>query len=175
MDAPAISTVRSGNVIGGGDYSRDRIIPDCVRAVNEGKEILVRNPQSIRPYQHVLECLYGYLLLAEKQYADKTIEGAYNFGPDEESCVTTGELTSIFCELWGEGVSWIARKDSGPHEASFLKLDCSKSKTVLGWKPHLTIKTAIEKTIEFARSRSDSERQNCINKQIKEYFAEHYV
>jgi CDP-glucose 4,6-dehydratase len=105
-NAPAISTVRSGNVIGGGDYAEDRIIPDCIRAVNDKKEILVRNPHSIRPYQHVLECLYGYLVLAEKQYSDKTLEGAYNFGPDNESCVTTGALAGLFCAAWGSGAAW---------------------------------------------------------------------
>jgi CDP-glucose 4,6-dehydratase len=167
---PAVSTVRSGNVIGGGDYAEDRIIPDCIRAVQAGKEIAVRNPHSIRPYQHVLECLSGYLLLAERQYQDKSFEGAYNFGPDDESCVTTGELMELFCAVWGPGVSWITRNDDGPHEANFLKLDCSKSKTILGWKPSWNIKTAIEKVVEFAGSGSDDERVACMDRQIREYF-----
>ena len=126
-DSTAISTARSGNVIGGGDYSDDRIIPDCVRAATVGKEIIIRNPHSTRPYQHVLECLSGYLLLAQKQYADKSFAGSYNFGPDDESCVTTGELVSLFCECW-QGATWRVQGDNGPHEANFLKLDCSKSK-----------------------------------------------
>ena len=168
--APAISSARSGNVIGGGDYAEDRIIPDCVRAVNEKKEIIVRNPHSTRPYQHVLECLSGYLLLAEKQYGDKTIEGAYNFGPDDESCVTTGDLAGLFSAAWPSGVTWHAQGDGGPHEAAFLKLDCSKSKTVLGWKPYWGIKTAIEKTVEFAKAQSDNERLACVDRQIKDYF-----
>jgi len=169
-NAPAISTARSGNVIGGGDYAEDRIIPDCVRAVNERKEIIVRNPRSIRPYQHVLECLFGYMLLAEKQYSNKTIEGAYNFGPDTESCVATGELAELFCTAWGSGAGFCIHEDSGPHEAAFLKLDCSKAKTVLGWKPCWDIKTAVEKTVEFAKAQSDNERLVCVDRQIKEYF-----
>ncbi|GHV82984.1 CDP-glucose 4,6-dehydratase [Spirochaetia bacterium] len=169
-DAPSISTARSGNVIGGGDYAQDRIIPDCVRAALAGGEVVVRNPHSIRPYQHVLECLGGYLLLAEKQYTGKTLAGAYNFGPDEESCVTTGDLAALFCDVWGNGLSWRVQGDGGPHEASFLKLDCSKSKSVLGWKPHWNIKTAVKKTVEFALSKNDLERTVCVQNQISEYF-----
>jgi CDP-glucose 4,6-dehydratase len=174
-NTPAISTARSGNVIGGGDYAEDRIIPDCVKAVSNKKEIIVRNPHSTRPYQHVLECLYGYLLLAEKQYNDKTLEGAYNFGPDYESCVTTGDLTSIFCKAWGSGASWQVYGDGGPHEANLLKLDCSKAKAVLGWKPCWNIQTAVEKTVEFTKANSDNERLSCIYRQIKEYFFNHNV
>ena len=169
-ESPALSTARSGNVIGGGDYSEDRIIPDCIRAASGGKEIIIRNPHSTRPYQHVLECLSGYLLLAQKQYEDKAIAGAYNFGPDDESCVTTGELVSLFCDFWN-GASWKVQGDNGPHEANFLKLDCSKSKTLLQWKPHWNIRTAVEKTVEFARCPSDSARVDCLGKQIREYFA----
>lgn len=168
--APAISTARSGNVIGGGDYSEDRIIPDCIRASSAGKEIVIRNPHSTRPYQHVLECLSGYLLLAEQQYNDKAISGSYNFGPDDESCVTTGDLVSLFCEYW-KGSSWKVQGDGGPHEANFLKLDCSKSKTVLKWNPHWDITVAVEKVVDFARLESDKERTSCLEKQIHEYFS----
>jgi CDP-glucose 4,6-dehydratase len=171
----AISTARSGNVIGGGDYAENRIIPDCIRAMEEGKEIVIRNPCSIRPYQHVLECLSGYLLLAEKQYNDKTFEGAYNFGPDDESCVTNEKLVSMFCEAYGDEASWRIQGDDGPHEANFLKLDCSKAKAVLGWKPYWDIKTAVEKTVEFAKVVSDNERRNCVDKQIEKYFEEYHV
>jgi CDP-glucose 4,6-dehydratase len=174
-NAPAVSTARSGNVIGGGDYAEDRIIPDCIRAVNEQKEIVVRNPHSVRPYQHVLECLFGYLLLAEKQYSDKTIEGAYNFGPDNDSCIATGELAGLFCGAWGSGAVYKIQEDSGPHEAAFLKLDCSKTKAVLGWKPCWDIKTAVEKTVEFAKAQSDNERLACVDRQIEEYFKEQHV
>jgi CDP-glucose 4,6-dehydratase len=169
-DSPAVSTVRAGNVIGGGDYAEDRIIPDCVRAVKTGKPIVLRNPHSVRPYQHVLECLRGYLLLAEKQYTDRSMEGAYNFGPDDESCVTTGTLADIFCSAWGQGASWVTENNDGPHEANFLKLDCSKAKSVLGWKPRWDIKTAVQKVIEIAKCGSDEERTNCLEGQIREYF-----
>ena len=173
--APSISTARSGNVIGGGDYAEDRIIPDCIRSVNAGKEIAVRNPRSIRPYQHVLECLSGYLLLAEKQHGHKTIEGAYNFGPDDESCVATGKLAELFCAAWGHGAAWQVHGDDGPHEANFLKLECSRSKAVLGWKPRWDIKTAVEKTVEFAKAGDDKDRLICVENQIREYFKEHHV
>jgi CDP-glucose 4,6-dehydratase len=169
-NAAAISTARSGNVIGGGDYAEDRIIPDCIRAVNAREEIIVRNPHSIRPYQHVLECLSGYLFLAEKQFNDKAVEGAYNFGPDDEGCVATGCLAGLFCSAWGSGTEWRMQGDSGPHEANFLKLDCSKSKAVLGWKPCWDIKTAVEKTVEFAKIQSDNERLACVGRQIGLYF-----
>jgi len=172
---PAISTARSGNVIGGGDYAEDRIIPDCVRAMKAGTQVVIRNPHSIRPYQHVLECLSGYLLLAEKQYDDKTIEDAYNFGPDDESCVTTGKLASLFCDAWGLGAAWRVQENDGPHEANFLKLDCSKAKNVLGWQPKWNIKTAVEKTVEFARNATDDERAACVDRQIHEYFGERNV
>ena len=171
----AISTARSGNVIGGGDYAEDRIIPDCIRAMKAGTKIIVRNPCSTRPYQHVLDCLSGYLLLAEKQYKDKTIEGAYNFGPNEESCVSTGKLAEMFCADWGPGAAWQAEEDGGPHEANFLKLDYSKAKAILGWKPRWNIKTAVEKTVEFAKIQTDSERLACFERQIKEYFNEQHV
>jgi CDP-glucose 4,6-dehydratase len=169
-ESPAVSTARSGNVIGGGDYSKDRIIPDCIRAVQNEEAIMVRNPQSIRPYQYVLDTLYGYLLLAEKQFGNKKIEGAYNFGPDDESCLTTGDLVKLFCLSWGGNAAWKAQADNGPHEADYLKLDCSKAKTVLGWKPLWNIKTAVEKTVEFAKCKTDIERINCLKNQIREYF-----
>jgi CDP-glucose 4,6-dehydratase len=168
--APSVSTARSGNVIGGGDYAEDRIVPDCVRAAQAGKPVTLRNPRSIRPWQHVLECLSGYLLLAEKQYAGKSFEGAYNFGPDENSCISTGELAGLFCGCWGPEASWETQGDSGPHEANFLKLDCSKAKTLLGWKPKWDIKTAVEKTVEFAKAASDGERLACLDGQIEKYF-----
>jgi CDP-glucose 4,6-dehydratase len=166
-DAPSISTARAGNAIGGGDYARDRIIPDCIRAVNAGKEIIVRNPHSIRPYQHVLDCLSGYLVLAEKQYHNKSIEGAYNFGTDDASCVTTGELVSMFCTSWGGGASWRTENDNGPHESNFLKLDCSKAKSVLGWEQHWDIENAIKKIAEFEKLKTAKSR--CVENQIKEY------
>lgn len=169
-DAPAISTARAGNVIGGGDYSEDRIIPDCIRAVQSGKGIVVRNPHSLRPYQYVLDCLSGYLLLAKKQRYDRQFAGNYNFGPEEESCVTTGELAKLFCNAWGAGASWEAQGDAGPREAGFLKLDCSRAKAVLGWKLRWDIRMAMEKIVAFTKADTDTERIICIEEQIGEYF-----
>jgi CDP-glucose 4,6-dehydratase len=169
-DTPLVSAARSGNVIGGGDYSADRIIPDCVQAVCNGKEIIVRNPGSVRPYQHILDTLAGYLLLAQSQYEDRQVEGAYNFGPDEGNCVTTATLVELFCKAWGSGARWKAQGDKGPHEDTVLKLDCSKAKVVLGWKAKWDIKTTVEKVVEFAKLVSDKDRLACIEKQIRQYF-----
>ncbi len=149
---PAISTARAGNVIGGGDFANDRIIPDCVRAAAAHQEIHVRNPRSVRPFQHVLEPLYAYLLIAAKQYEDPGFAGYYNVGPDDRDCVTAGELAELFCKAWGEGQSWMAGNAGGPHEANFLKLDCSRMKHVFGWKPVWGIKEAVEKTVEWSRA-----------------------
>lgn len=172
--APAISTARSGNVIGGGDYAVDRIIPDCVRAVTAGKEIILRNPNSTRPYQHVLECLRGYLALAKAQYEDKPLAGAYNFGPDDDSCVTTGTLADLFCAEWGRGASWKSGLEpDAPHEAGFLKLDCSKAKEKLGWKPQWNIREAVKKIVEWEKAvQSGADAAEITDKQIKEYFGE---
>ncbi len=149
----AVSTARAGNVIGGGDFANDRIIPDCVRAMKDGRAIAVRNPYSTRPYQHVLEPIFVYLMIAAKQYEDKSFAGHYNVGPDECDCVTTGELVNLFCEKWGEGAAWINQSEANaPHEANFLKLDCSKLKRVFGWKPVWHIEDAVEKTVEWSRA-----------------------
>lgn len=151
----AVTTVRAGNVIGGGDFARDRIIPDCVRAASEGKEIIVRNPYSVRPYQHVLEPVMAYLLIAQAQYENKNLAGSYNIGPDDVDCLTTGELVTLFCNKWNRemmtDISWKNIHDGGPHEANFLKLDCSKVKSVFGWKPKWNIETSMEKIVEWSK------------------------
>ena len=147
---PPISTARAGNVIGGGDFSKDRIIPDCVRAVQNGEPIAVRNPHSVRPYQHVLEPLFAYLLIAERQAENPALAGCYNIGPEDCDCVTTGELVTLFCEKWGDGASWIDKSEkNAPHEAGFLKLDNSLMKSTFGWKPKWNIGEAVEQTISF--------------------------
>ena len=147
----AISTARAGNVIGGGDFANDRIIPDCIRAIIKGQDIIVRNPYSTRPYQHVLEPLFVYLEIAEKQYIDIKYQGYYNVGPDDCDCVNTGELATLFCKAWGNGLTWINKCDEGPHEAAFLKLDNSKIKKVFGWNPHWHISQTINKIAEWTR------------------------
>lgn len=171
----AISTVRAGNVIGGGDFADDRIIPDCVRAAIEDKEIIVRNPYSIRPYQHVLEPIATYLMIAEKQYQDKSLAGSYNVGPDDSDCWTTGQLVSLFCVQWneimGRNISWKNVSDDGPHEANFLKLDCSKLKRTFGWKPHWNVEIAIKKIVEWNQEYiSGNDISECMDSQIKEFF-----
>ena len=166
-----VSTARAGNVIGGGDFSNDRIIPDCVRAVLAGRDIIVRNPHSIRPYQHVLEPLFMYLTIAMKQYEDETYAGYYNVGPDDRDCVTTGTLTDLFCEIWGDGAAWVNRYDGGPHEADFLKLDCSKIKKVFGWQPRMNIRQAVEWTIQWSKAYLEGkEILEVMDRQIKEFF-----
>lgn len=148
----AVSTARAGNVIGGGDFANDRIIPDCVRAAKERKDIIIRNPFSTRPYQHVLEPVIVYLMIVKEQYGDPGLQGYYNVGPDETDCVTTGELVDMFVERWGEGLKWIDQYDGGPHEANFLKLDCSKLKTTFGWKPRWSVSEALDKTVEWTKA-----------------------
>lgn len=167
----AVSTCRAGNVIGGGDFAKDRIIPDCVRAMEAKQEITVRNPYSTRPYQHVLEPVVTYLVLAMKQYEDKSLAGNYNIGPDDCDCVATGELVDLFCSHWGDGASWknVADKNA-PHEANFLKLDCSRIKRVLGWSPRWHISDAIEKVTEWSKVYlSGGDISAVMEKQINEY------
>lgn len=149
----AISTCRAGNVIGGGDFAKDRIIPDCVRAQEHQDEIIVRNPYSTRPYQHVLEPVCTYLKLAQLQYEDKQrYEGSYNVGPDDCDCVTTGELVNLFVSCWGEDARWrdVSEKNA-PHEAGFLKLDCSKIKKVMNWRPKWHIYDAVNNTVLWSK------------------------
>lgn len=168
---PAISTARAGNVIGGGDFANDRIIPDCVRAVETGTPIVVRNPHSTRPYQHVLEPLFAYLMIAQRQYENPDCAGWYNVGPDECDCVTTGELADLFCEAWGEGLTWENRAEANaPHEANFLKLDCSKLKASFDWRPRWHIAEAIEKVVEWTKIwRSGGDVSAEMDRQILEY------
>lgn len=152
-DLPPISTARAGNVIGGGDFAKDRIIPDCVRSVQKGEPIIVRNPHSIRPYQHVLEPLFAYLLIAERQTENPALAGCYNIGPEDEDCVTTGELATLFCEKWGDGAGWIDKSEKNAlHEAGFLKLDCTLAKETFGWKPKWGIEEAVEQTVIFSKN-----------------------
>lgn len=166
----AVSTARAGNVIGGGDFANDRIIPDCVRAAIDKRDIPVRNPFSIRPYQHVLDPLHAYLMIAAKQYMDEGYAGSYNIGPDECDCLRTSELVELFTEKWGEGVKWAKHGDGGPHEANYLKLDCSRLKTRFNWKPRWNISTAVDKTVEWYKCwiRGEDARA-CMDKQINEF------
>lgn len=168
----AVSTARAGNVIGGGDFAKDRLIPDCVRAAVSGKQLVLRNPNSIRPYQHVLEPLYSYLTVAAVQYSDPSKEGSYNIGPDREDCLTTRQLADEFCKLWGHGLSWKAQNDNGPREANFLKLDNSLLRRTFGISPLWHSSDAVKKTVEWTRVWNDGgDVLACMDSQIKEYFA----
>ena len=167
----AISTARAGNVIGGGDFANDRIVPDCVRAAVEHIEIIVRNPHSTRPYQHVLEPLFAYLMICAKQYKDNKYSGWYNVGPDDRDCYQTGALVDIFVKHWGEGLTWTAPKGiEGPHEANFLKLDCSKIKSIFGWSPRWDLDTAIAKVVEWSKCwQAGGDIVACMEKQIMSF------
>lgn len=169
----AISTARAGNVIGGGDFANDRIIPDCIRAMSSGNVIEVRNPYSTRPYQHVLEPLFAYLMIAAKQYQDGKYAGYYNVGPDECDCVNTGMLADLFCESWGNGAAWVNKAENdAPHEAGFLKLDCSKIRSVFGWRPRWHIEKCIEMTVRFSKVWMDKgDIRTEMERQIREYLS----
>ena len=170
----AVSTARAGNVIGGGDFANDRIIPDCVRAMEKGRVIGVRNPYSTRPYQHVLEPLAVYLTIAAKQYEDNGYQGYYNVGPDDCDCVTTGDLVDLFCKYWGKDAKWENQAEANaPHEANFLKLDCSKLKSTFGWQPRWHIDECMEKVCEFSKVWLACEDIPAeMDKEIEEFFAD---
>ena len=150
---PAISTARAGNVIGGGDFANDRIIPDCVRATIKAQPIIVRNPYSTRPYQHVLEPLYAYLMIAMRQAGEKSLSGYYNIGPRDEDCINTGDLADYFVKYWGTPATWENHSEANaPHEASFLKLDCTKARNTFGWEPKWHVAEAISETVAWYKA-----------------------
>lgn len=170
----AVSTVRAGNVIGGGDFAADRIIPDCIRAAEKKEDIVVRNPFSTRPYEHVLEPVVAYLMIAKAQYEDRKYAGSYNVGPDDADCWTTGELVTLFCDKWnsatGDSIKWIDKYDGGPHEANFLKLDCSKFKNTFAWRPRWNVETTMEKIVEWSTKYIAGEGiDECMERQIVEF------
>ena len=167
----AISTARAGNVIGGGDFADSRIVPDCVRSVASGSTMVIRNPNSVRPYQHVLEPLVAYLRIVAMQDEDRSVSGWYNIGPDDKDNVTTGELVELFAKHWGSGFGYEVRNVDGPHEANFLKLDNSKAKRVLGWRPVWGVDEAILRTVEWTKAWLDGDPSatECMDKQINNY------
>lgn len=168
-----LASVRAGNVIGGGDWGQDRLVPDCVRALSRGEEIAIRHPKAIRPWQHVLEPLSGYLILGVKLWDNgPQYSGAWNFGPMDDEVWTVEELVRKVCTLWGNG-SYIIDSQPHPHEAHWLKLDCSKARIELDWNPKFKVQAALEKTVEWYRifysgSPADELRTSTI-KQIEEY------
>jgi CDP-glucose 4,6-dehydratase len=165
----AVSTARSGNVIGGGDFASDRIIPDCVKTIQNKETLIIRNPNSIRPYQHVIEALFGYLIIVKKQFEDRKYEGNYNIGPELCDCVQTSKLADMFFTHF-ENAKWESKNNNEPHEACFLRLDNSKMKKTFGWKPEIHIEKAVNMTAEWTKEYLNSGDFNKISdKQIKEY------
>ncbi len=167
----AIITARAGNVIGGGDFALDRIVPDCVRAGLTKNTMHIRNPYSIRPYQYVLEPLFVYLMLCMKNY-NKNVYATYNVGPNEDDCISTGALVDIFKNKWQDDFIYeINKEENAVHEASFLKLDCDLIKKTYNWKPIYDIDMAIAKTVEWFKSYElGDDMQSITDKQIKEFW-----
>jgi CDP-glucose 4,6-dehydratase len=148
----AIATVRAGNVIGGGDWAEDRLLPDCVQALSSGESIRIRHPEAVRPWQHVLEPLCGYLLLAELLYADAATFGdAWNFGPRDEDAWPVGRIAAFVVQQWGEQARWCEAGGTAPHESATLKVDASRARAKLGWKPRLPLQQALGWTIDWHR------------------------
>lgn len=169
-----VTTARAGNVIGGGDFAADRIVPDCFRAAAAGQKIQVRNPNSIRPYQHVLEPVAAYLMILQKQYENPGLAGSYNVGPEEKDCWNTGRLAEEFCSDYrlytGKDLQWESVQKDGPHEANYLKLDCSRLKQTFGWKPCWDVGEALKKTVEwYACYQSGGDVNACTVRQITEF------
>jgi CDP-glucose 4,6-dehydratase len=167
----ALATARAGNVIGGGDWSEDRLIPDLVRGFCSGKPVLIRRPNAIRPWQHVLEPLLGYLMLAERLLAQDTrCASAYNFGPGAEDPWSVERIANKLVQLWGNGAAWARDPEAGAHEAHYLRLDASKARMELGWEPRFATETALERTIDWYRAWYQGKRMAEFTlKQIEEY------
>lgn len=168
----AIATARAGNVIGGGDWATDRLIPDFIRAISKGEKVLIRSPYAIRPWQHVLEPLNGYLTLAAKLFTDGTAYAqAWNFGPDDADARNVEWITQTICEMWGQGASFEIDSNPQPHEANYLKLDCSKVKAELGWYPKWNIETALKTIVDWNKAYLKGENIREVSiKQIEQYF-----
>lgn len=169
MHPARIATARAGNVIGGGDYAPDRLIPDCVRSARRGEPISIRNPLSIRPWQHVLEPLRGYIMLARKLLNNQLdCHNAFNFGPELSDCVSAQKLADIFCQEWGEGASWIsAAEKNAPHESAVLRLDNTKAKTILRWEPVMHVADAVALTVNWEKA---EDKAAATNLQIEQFF-----
>ncbi|OGV61215.1 MAG: CDP-glucose 4,6-dehydratase [Lentisphaerae bacterium RIFOXYA12_FULL_48_11] len=167
----AVATARAGNVIGGGDWAADRLIPDCIRAILRGETVRIRNPDSTRPWQHVLEPLSGYMMLAQKLYSKgPRYASGWNFGPDNSDARPVGWVLEEFCRQWGAGASYVVDSGHHPHEAHYLSLNCSKARKELGWQPRWNLKQALGSIVEWTRAyaRKEDVKRICL-KQIKEY------
>lgn len=172
----ALATARAGNVIGGGDWAKDRLIPDCIQAILEEREILIRNPNAIRPWQHVLEPLSGYLMLAEKLYTQGIeFASSWNFGSEESDAKPVKYIVEKICDIWGHNATYSIDNNVNPHESHYLKLDCSKAKNKLKWYPNWNLDTSIIKTIEWIKvyKNNGNVLEEC-RKQIQEYINDFY-
>ena len=166
-----LASARSGNVIGGGDWAADRLIPDCVRSILKKEEIIIRNPLSIRPWQHVLEPLSGYIMLAEKLYEKgPRYAEAWNFGPNDQDAKDVEWIVKKICAKWGQNLSYVIDKGEHPHEAHYLKLDCSKAKTELGWHQKWDLEQAIDRVVEWVQAFcKGADLVDVCQRQIEEY------
>jgi CDP-glucose 4,6-dehydratase len=154
----AIASVRAGNVIGGGDWAKDRLVPDAMRAFMAGAPLFIRYPDAIRPWQHVLDPVLGYLTLAQRMIeTPRAVAEAWNFGPNEDSARTVGEISARLTALWGKDAQWSHPEGTHPHEAHFLKLDCTKAHAQLGWRPLLSLDAALKLTVDWYRAYADGE------------------
>ncbi|MGP8259477.1 MAG: CDP-glucose 4,6-dehydratase [Acidobacteriaceae bacterium] len=171
----ALASARAGNVIGGGDWSADRLLPDLLRGFVAGEAVRIRRPKAIRPWQHVLEPLHGYIRLAERLLAAKREEAArsaraYNFGPPDDDAQTVAWIAEKICSLWGDGAKWILDEEPGVHEADTLKLDTSRARADLDWTPHLRLESAVEWTVQWTRAWQAGEEMHAFTlKQIEAY------
>ncbi len=167
----ALASARAGNVIGGGDWANDRLIPDFIRAITSGREVQIRSPFAIRPWQHVLEPLSGYLKLAQLLYLEGTkYAQGWNLGPDDTDARNVEWITKTICELWGDNARYSVDKNPQPHEANYLKLDCSKAKNELGWFPKWNIHKTLESIVEWNKELLNGDDARVITeKQIEEY------
>jgi CDP-glucose 4,6-dehydratase len=148
----SVATARAGNVIGGGDWSKDRLVTDIMAAIFNGQPVVIRSPHAIRPWQHVLEPLRGYLMLAEKLYLHGTeYTGPWNFGPEDQDAKPVSWIVDALTQNWGKGANWVVDSNEQPHEASYLKLDCTKAKQILGWRPVVNLPTALNWIVEWYR------------------------
>ena len=170
-----IASVRAGNVIGGGDWQTDRLMPDCITSLEQKEPVIIRNPSAVRPWQHVLEPLSGYLLLAEKMYQNPgQYCEAWNFGPKEGNMKSVGEIADFVIQNWGNG-SWQGQSEkNAPHETNILKLDISKARTRLRWNPVLSIEQAVTATVDWYKSYKEKDMYRFCEQQIKYYMSEYF-
>jgi CDP-glucose 4,6-dehydratase len=171
-DGPRLASARAGNVIGGGDWGEDRLVPDIARSATAGVPAPIRNPGSVRPWQHVMNPLSGYLLLAERLWTDATLAEGWNFGPDDDGALSVGDLATRLTQLWGDGAAWAQDGERHPHEATYLRLDSSKARQRLGWEPRWNVDVALERTAAWYRGyRAQADVRELTLEQIRAYSA----